>query len=305
MQKNKVSIRPSKAVRRLKSDRIFTAIDVALLFLIAVVTLYPFLDTFLTSLSPTVDLMRNAKKIIRIPSYIDWNNYAYVLQGAQTLTSIKITVSRTLIGTVLCLAITALTAYPLSKKDLPAGKAVMGAFLFTMVFQAGMIPTFLAVRQYKLLDTFWALLLPEMLSVYNMIIMRTFFSSLPNELMEAAAIDGCSEMGILVRIVLPLSTPVLASIGLFYAVWHWNSWFDAVLYITDRGLWPMQTLLREILLSSSLSELEQGSILEGAMPPATTVQAAAIMISVIPIACVYPFLQKHFVKGMMIGSVKG
>ena len=206
---------------------------------------------------------------------------------------------------VLCLTITALTAYPLSKKDLPAGKAIMGAFLFTMVFQAGMIPTFLAVRQYRLLDTFWALLLPEILSVYNMIIMRTFFSSLPNELMEAAAIDGCSEMGILLRIVLPLSAPVLASIGLFYAVWHWNSWFDAVLYITDRQLWPMQTLLREILLSSSLSELEQGSILEGAMPPATTVQAAAIMISVIPIACVYPFLQKHFVKGMMIGSVKG
>ncbi len=305
MHKTKVSGRPSRTVRRLKSDKIFTAVDVIILFLLAVITLYPFLDTFLTSLSPTVDLMRNAKKIIRIPSYIDWNNYAYVLQGAQTLTSIKITVSRTLVGTVLCLTITALTAYPLSKKDLPAGKAIMGAFLFTMVFQAGMIPTFLAVRQYRLLDTFWALLLPEILSVYNMIIMRTFFSSLPNELMEAAAIDGCSEMGILLRIVLPLSAPVLASIGLFYAVWHWNSWFDAVLYITDRQLWPMQTLLREILLSSSLSELEQGSILEGAMPPATTVQAAAIMISVIPIACVYPFLQKHFVKGMMIGSVKG
>ena len=285
MHKTKVSGRPSRTVRRLKSDKIFTAVDVIILFLLAVITLYPFLDTFLTSLSPTVDLMRNAKKIIRIPSYIDWNNYAYVLQGAQTLTSIKITVSRTLVGTVLCLTITALTAYPLSKKDLPAGKAIMGAFLFTMVFQAGMIPTFLAVRQYRLLDTFWALLLPEILSVYNMIIMRTFFSSLPNELMEAAAIDGCSEMGILLRIVLPLSAPVLASIGLFYAVWHWNSWFDAVLYITDRQLWPMQTLLREILLSSSLSELEQGSILEGAMPPATTVQAAAIMISVIPIAC--------------------
>lgn len=305
MHKSKVSSRSSKAVRQLKSDKIFTAIDVIILFLIAVITLYPFLDTLFTSLSPTVDLMRNAKKIIRIPSYIDWNNYVYVLQGAQTLTSIKITVSRTLIGTVLCLVITALTAYPLSKKDLPGGKAIMGLFLFTMVFQAGMIPTFLAVRQYKLLDTFWALLLPEMLSVYNMIIMRTFFSSLPNELMEAASIDGCSEMGILVRIVLPLSTAVLASIGLFYAVWHWNSWFDAVLYITNRQLWPLQTLLREILLSSSLSELEQGSILEGSMPPATTVQAAAIMVSVIPIACVYPFLQKHFVKGIMIGSVKG
>ena len=299
------SKRPSGAVRKLKSDRIFIIVDVLILLCIAIVTLYPFLDTLLSSLSPTVDLMRNAKKIIRIPSYVDWSNYVYVLKGAQTLTSIKVTVSRTLIGTVLCLAITALTAYPLSKHDLPGGKVIMGAFLFTMVFQAGMIPTFLAIKQYKLIDTFWALLLPEMLSVYNMIIMRTFFSSLPNELMEAASIDGCSELGILVRIVLPLSMPVLASIGLFYAVWHWNSWFDAVLYITNRKLWPLQTLLREILLSSSLSELEQGSLLDGATPPATPVQAAAIMVSVIPIACVYPFLQKHFVKGMMIGSVKG
>ena len=181
----------------------------------------------------------------------------------------------------------------------------MALFLFSMIFQAGMIPTFLAVKQYKLINTFWALILPEMLSVYNMIIMRTFFTSLPLELMDAAAIDGCSEMKTLVRIVLPLSTPVLASIGLFYAVWHWNSWFDAILYINKRELWPMQTMLREILLSSSLHELEQGNILDGATPPATTVQAAAIMVSVIPIACVYPFLQKYFVKGIMIGSVKG
>lgn len=218
VKKNNIPKRSSGAVRRLKSDKIFTAVDVLILFFIAVITLYPFLDTLLNSLSPTVDLMRNAKKIIRIPSYVDWSNYIYVLMGAQTLTSIKVTVSCTLIGTVLCLTITALTAYPLSKRDLPVGRFVIGAFLFTMVFQAGMIPTFLAIKQYKLIDTFWALLLPEMLSVYNMIIMRTFFSSLPYELMEAASIDGCSELGILVWIVLPLSTPVPASIGLFYAV---------------------------------------------------------------------------------------
>lgn len=156
-----------------------------------------------------------------------------------------------------------------------------------------------------MLDTFWALIIPEALSVYNMIIMRTFFQGIPSELIEAAAIDGCSEMKTLWKIVLPLSTPVLASIGLFYAVWHWNAWFDAVLYITKRKLWPMQTLLREILLSSSIADLEQGGALAEAMPPASTVQAAAIMVSVIPIACVYPFLQKYFVKGIMIGSVKG
>ena len=138
-----------------------------------------------------------------------------------------------------------------------------------------------------------------------MIIMRTFFRSIPEELEEAARIDGCSEMKILLKIVLPLSMPVLASIGLFYAVWHWNAFFDAVLYITDRKLWPLQTLLREILLSTSISELQQGNLLADSMPPSTAVIAASIMISTIPIVCVYPFLQKHFVKGVMVGSVKG
>ena len=176
---------------------------------------------------------------------------------------------------------------------------------FTMIFYGGMIPTFLVVKTYNLVDTIWALIVPEMLSVYNMIIMRTFFRSIPEELEEAARIDGCSEMKILVKIVLPLSMPVLASIGLFYAVWHWNAFFDAVLYITDRKLWPLQTLLREILLSTSISELQQGNLLADSMPPSSAVVAASIMISTIPIVCVYPFLQKHFVKGVMIGSVKG
>lgn len=294
-----------RTIKHLRSDRAFSIVNTILLLLIAIVTLWPIFDTFMTSISPLGDLMRNAKKLVRIPSYVELSHYEYVLRGAQTLTSIKVTLSRTIIGTCLCLVITALTAYPLSKSNLPGRNPLMAMFMFTMIFQAGMIPTFLAVKDYGLIDTFWALIIPEMLNVYYMIIMRTFFSSLPQELLEAAEIDGCSEIKILLKVVLPLSTPVLASIGLFYAVWHWNTWFDAVLYVTDRKLWPMQTMLREILLSNSVSELEQSNILEGSTPPATTVQAATIMVSVIPIACVYPFLQKHFVKGMMIGSVKG
>ena len=297
--------RVAHPVKKTKGDIVFLTINALLLLAVAVVTLWPFLDTLLESVSPTIDLMKNAKKILRIPSYIDFSNYDYVLHGSQMIQSIKVTVSRTIVGTLLSLLLTALTAYPLSKRDLPGGQVIMAMFLFTMIFQAGMIPTFLAIKDYGLLDTFWALIIPEALSVYNMIIMRTFFQGIPSELIEAAAIDGCSEMKTLWKIVLPLSTPVLASIGLFYAVWHWNAWFDAVLYITKRKLWPMQTLLREILLSSSIADLEQGGALAEAMPPTSTVQAAAIMVSVIPIACVYPFLQKYFVKGIMIGSVKG
>lgn len=155
-------------------------------------------------------------------------------------------------------------------------------------------------------DTIWAFILPGVLNVYNMIIMRTFFMGVPEELEEAARIDGCGDFKILFQIVLPVSKPVLASIGLFYAVWHWNSFFDAVMYITDRNLWPLQTLLREILLTTSTSELlgNTGSLAD-ATPPSTAVIDATIMISCIPIMLVYPFLQKHFAKGVMVGSIKG
>ena len=180
----------------------------------------------------------------------------------------------------------------------------MMIFFFTMIFKGGMVPTYLIVKAYRLTDTFWALIIPGMLNVYNMIIMRTFFEGLPTELEEAAVIDGCSNWGVLGRIVLPISKPVLASISLFYAVWHWNSFFDVVLYISKRTLWPLQTLLRETVLTMSLSELN-AQIADANVPPSTPVVAATVMISTIPILVVYPFLQKYFVKGVMIGAVKG
>lgn len=302
MQK-RLEVKATK-IKRSSGDQFMLVIISILLFLIAVVTLWPFFDTLMTSISPTVDIMRNAKRIVRIPSYIDFSHYVYVFRGAQTMTSIRVSLLRTVVGTLVCLIMTALTAYPLSKRNLPGIKALTWVFLFTMLFQAGMIPTFLAVKNYRLTDTFWAFIFPEAISIYYMIIMRSFFRDLPNDLLEAAAIDGCSEIRTVYQIVLPLSAPVLASIGLFYAVWHWNAWFDAILYVSNRKLWPIQTLLREILLANTLTELDQFSM-EGAVPPTNTVQAAVIMISVVPIACIYPFLQKHFVKGIMIGSIKG
>lgn len=287
-------------------DRIFSIFNYVVLTLVAFLTLFPFLDVVFTSITPAEEMVLKAKEIIAVPSHPTLSHYEYILRGnTQMIDAMGVTVFRTVVGTLLSLAITALTAYPLSKRYLPGVNGLMKVFFFTMIFYGGMIPTFLVVKTYNLVDTIWALIVPEMLSVYNMIIMRTFFRSIPEELEEAARIDGCSEMKILVKIVLPLSMPVLASIGLFYAVWHWNAFFDAVLYITDRKLWPLQTLLREILLSTSISELQQGNLLADSMPPSSAVVAASIMISTIPIVCVYPFLQKHFVKGVMIGSVKG
>lgn len=298
-----------KAGRRIKSrpgDRVFSSVNCVILALVAFVTLFPFLDVVFTSVTPTEEIVLNAKAIIAVPQHPTLSHYRYILSGnRQMIDAMGVTVFRTVVGTLLSLALTALTAYPLSKRYLPGVGGIMKVFFFTMIFYGGMIPTFLVVKSYNMVDTIWALIVPEMLSVYNMIIMRTFFRSIPEELEEAARIDGCSEMKILLKIVLPLSMPVLASIGLFYAVWHWNAFFDAVLYITDRKLWPLQTLLREILLSTSISELQQGNLLADSMPPSTAVIAASIMISTIPIVCVYPFLQKHFVKGVMVGSVKG
>lgn len=299
--------RPARnKIRTRRGDRIFAVINYTILVLVAFVTLFPFLDVVFTSITPTEEIVLNAKKIIAAPQHPTFSHYRYIFSGnRQMINSMIITVIRTSVGTLLSLVITALTAYPLSKRYLPGVNGIMKVFFFTMIFYGGMIPTFLVVKSYRMVDTIWALIVPEMLSVYNMIIMRTFFRSIPDELEEAARIDGCSDVKTLVKIVLPLSMPVLASIGLFYAVWHWNAFFDAVLYITDRNLWPLQTLLREILLSTSISELQQGNLLADSMPPSSAVIAASIMISTVPIVCVYPFLQKHFVKGVMVGSVKG
>ncbi len=299
--------RPARnKIRTRRGDRIFAVINYTILVLVAFVTLFPFLDVVFTSITPTEEIVLNAKKIIAAPQHPTFSHYRYIFSGnRQMINSMIITVIRTSVGTLLSLVITALTAYPLSKRYLPGVNGIMKVFFFTMIFYGGMIPTFLVVKSYRMVDTIWALIIPEMLSVYNMIIMRTFFRSIPDELEEAARIDGCSDVKTLVKIVLPLSMPVLASIGLFYAVWHWNAFFDAVLYITDRNLWPLQTLLREILLSTSISELQQGNLLADSMPPSSAVIAASIMISTVPIVCVYPFLQKHFVKGVMVGSVKG
>ena len=296
-----------KRIRAKYNDRIFTFVIAFGLILVAICTLFPFLDVVLTSITPTEEIVKNAKKLIAIPQKPTLSHYKFVLGSNRAIiNAMGVTVFRTVLGTFLNLCVTALTAYPLSKPFLPGRSFLMKIFFFPMIFNAGMIPQYLVVKSLGLTDSLWSFILPGILNVYNMIIMRTFFAGIPNELEESARIDGCSNFKTLLKIVLPLSAPVLASVGLFYAVWHWNSFFDAVLYITDRKLWPLQTLLREILLSTSMSELlGGGGTLAEAMPPSTAVINATIIISCLPIILVYPFIQKHFVKGVMVGSIKG
>lgn len=294
-------------IKQSAGDRVFATINYIVLTLLAIVTLFPFLDVLLTSITPTEEIVQNAKALIAIPQNPTLSHYIYILEGDSAIfKAMMVTVFRTVVGTLLSLLVTMLTAYPLSKKFLPGVGSLNKLFFFTMIFSGGMIPTFLVVRSLGIIDTIWAFILPCLLNVYNMIIMRTFFLSVPAELEEAARIDGCGDFSILFKVVMPISMPVLASVGLFYAVAHWNAFFDAVLYITNRNLWPLQTLLREILLSTSVSELQLGGgMLADAMPPSNAIISATIMISTIPIICVYPFLQRHFVKGVMIGAVKG
>ena len=250
------------------------------------------------------ELVENAKAVIAIPKHPTLENYKYVLSGNSIFWAYGVTVFRTVVGTLLNLVITVMTAYPLSKKFLPGRNVLMQIFFFTMIFSGGMIPTYLVVKTFKLSNTIWALIIPSLLNVYNMIIMRTFFEGISEELEDAARIDGCSEWKTLLKIVLPVSKPTLASIALFYAVWHWNSFFDVVLYITDRKLWPLQTLLREVVLTMSMAELN-AQMADVAAPPSSSVIAATVMVSTVPILAVYPFLQKYFVKGVMVGAVKG
>ena len=296
-----IMFKHGKKVKQSAGDWIFMIIIYLLLIAAGIATLFPFLDVVFTSLTSSKELAENAKAVIAIPRHPTLSNYEYVLSGNSIFRAYGVTIFRTLVGTVLNMVITVLTAYPLSKKFLPGRSFLMQIFFFTMIFSGGMIPTYLVVKSYHLTNTIWALIIPSLLNVYNMIIMRTFFEGIPEDLEEAARIDGCSEWKALVRIILPISKPVLASVSLFYAVWHWNSFFDVVLYITDRRLWPLQTLLREIVLTMSMAELN-ASMADVSAPLSPAVISATVMVSTIPILLVYPFLQKHFVKGVMIGA---
>jgi len=225
----------------------------------------------------------------------DMNN-----MGEKVVRSLVVSVLVTVIGTLTNLAFTCTMAYGLSRSDLKGKKFVLNMVLFTMVFGGGMIPTFLLVKSLGMYDTYAALILPGAISAYNMLIVRNFFIDLPAGLEEAASIDGCSDIGIFLKIALPLSLPCLATFGLFYAVGHWNNYFGALLYLEDQDKYPFQLVLRNIVMQSEDTSANADQEL-----PSDTLKMATIVIGTVPILCVYPFLQKHFAAGVMVGAIKG
>ena len=213
----------------------------------------------------------------------------------------------TIVGTALSMILTISMAYPLSKKDLRGRNAIMGMVFFTMLFNAGTIPNFLLVKEIGLLDTRWALVLPYICNTWNMLIMRNFFYAIPDSLEEAAYLDGANQMQVIIKIILPLSLPSIATISMFYAVSFWNAWFPGVMYVTNKSLQPVQNIMRSIIVAASGQMEDLGIMIDDieVMPTSNTIKCAAIVITTLPILCVYPFIQKYFVKGVMVGSVKG
>lgn len=269
-----------------------------------VITLYPFWYVVTCSFSDSNNLIGD-KGLMLIPNGFSLSAYKAVLNNKNILIGYRNTLLIVVVGTTINIIMTSLGAFVLSRRNFAIKKAMTVMIIITMYFGGGMIPTYLVVYKYLHLgNTLWALMLPGAISTYNLIIMRTNFASLPVSLEEAALIDGANEIILLFKIVLPLSLPILSVMVLFYGVGHWNSWFNALIYIRKPNLYPLQLRLREILLLNDTQNMAAGSNAADKFTIGESIKYATIMVATVPILCVYPFIQKYFVKGMMVGAVK-
>ena len=303
-------------VKPSRRDRVFYSINGIVLLVIFLLVLLPILTVFANSLSSSNAVATGRVSFwpqVQLPdkSYrigISFDGFTAAFKNKNIISGYLNTIFYTLAGTLINVFLTVLAAYPLSRSDLPGKNKLTMLFAFTMIFNGGMMPNYLLVRDLGIMNTRWAILLPMAINVYNMVICRTFFqNTIPKELLEAAQLDGCSDFRFLLRIVLPLSKAVLAVIGLYYAVQHWNAYFNAFLYLTDHKLYPLQIILKDILLSSAVTpDMLEGTIVESVdLNLIHLLKYSLIIIACLPIWCVYPFVQKYFVQGVMIGSVKG
>ena len=290
-------------IRRTRGERIFNICNLTILGVVALMALYPFVYTISMSLSSAAEAMRSGLHLY--PREISLTSFEMVLANPEIVNGFVNSVLRTVAGTALTLFFTCLTAYPLARRELPHRGPLLFLILFTMIFSGGIVPNYLLIKNIGLIDSLWALILPHMLTAFNVIVMKNFFQSIPESLAESAKIDGASEINILARIYVPLSKPVLATIGLWTAVSHWNQWFDAMLYITRDENQVLQTFLQRIVIESSIEMIEQG-LVDPSVTQFTpeTIKAATVVVTVLPMLLVYPFVQKYFVKGIMLGGVK-
>lgn len=286
-----------------RGDKFIQWIIYFLLFVLAFLTIFPILYVVSVSLTPLSVLTRYGGFLV-IPVEVTLEAYKYILSQELIPRAYLNTIIIAVVGTLINLVLTILMAYPLSRKGMP-GRTIMLVFvLIPMLFSGGLIPLFILVKNLDLINTFWAVILPGAISTYYLLLMKSFFEQLPQDLFECAYLDGASEFTILTQVVLPLSTPVIATMTLFYGVTHWNSFFYPLMFLTDKQLQPLQVILRDLLIGATRTEVE-ASLEFAQLLPGETLKMAAVMLSIIPLLVIYPFLQKYFTKGLLLGSIKG
>ncbi|HOX32289.1 MAG TPA: carbohydrate ABC transporter permease [Spirochaetales bacterium] len=295
---------PSAAIRRSGGDRAFDAFNYLVMILLSLTTLYPFFFLISSSLS-ALDVTLGSFSLL--PRQFTLENYAKVLRNPAIGAGYVNTILRTVIGTSLSLLATFCLAWPLSKRSFPLRNLWTGLIVFTMFFSGGMIPTYLLVRQLGLIDTIWALVLPELVTAYNFVIVRNYMQTIPGSMEESAKMDGANDITILFRVILPVCKPIIATISLWVAVWHWNAWFDSMIYMTKASGQVVQLVMRRIVLEGSdqMTQMMAEMQRQGLVIAPEGLKAATIMVTTLPILCIYPFVQKYFVKGVMMGSLKG
>ena len=280
-------------------SRTFDALNGVFLGLLALMTVFPFWSVIVASVISLKEYGSTGLHLF--PKQLDFSAYRFIFRLQELWRSYGVTLFVTVVGTCVNMVLTIAGGYVLSK-DLKGGRVIMFLVVFTMLFDGGMIPRYMVVRSVGIMNTVWALILPGAILTYNLIIMRNFYYTLPASLEESAKLDGCNDVGILIRIVAPLSLPAIAAISLFYAVFHWNDFLSAVLYLSTRLKWPLQLFLRAMLFENAAENTSGGDdpYLFG-----QPIKMAAIMVGAIPIMCVYPFFQKFFTRGILLGAVKG
>ena len=303
---NKIPAAASRKVQRPASERVMMVVITIFMVLFCFCTLYPFINTLAISFNEGPDTLKGG--IYFVPRIFTFQNYEEIFSDSSILSAYTITILRTVIGTVFTLIFTGLLAYGLSKKYLRGRKFYMVLCTFAMIFNAGLIPTYMLYRDAKLINNFWVYILPSAVNIWDMILMKNFFQQLPEEVEESAEIDGAGTMRIFFSIVIPISMPIIATIAIFAAVGQWNSWYDAYIFCTTRtDLHPIQTYLYKVIALSQAtsSNAAESQLLARLKTNVTTIRAATVVITILPIIFIYCLFQKHFIKGVMVGSLKG
>jgi ABC-type glycerol-3-phosphate transport system permease component len=284
-----------------RANRLERSVKIGVFAVVIFAVVYPFLSVLATSLASEPDVIKNGGLVIW-PEHPTFNAYRTIFAGGVVTRAITVSMGITVVGTLLSLAVTIGMAYGLSRR-VWGGKYFLLLALFTLLFTPGIIPNYLAVKQYGLLNSYASLILPVLVSAFNLVVLRQFFMNIPSELLDSARIDGANDWDILLKIVLPLSKAVVAVVALFYAVSYWNDFFNALLYLNDSSMWPLQLVLRLYVVQGA--PLPSGGEVSENAPPLQSIQMAVVVIAMIPILCVYPFLQRYFTRGVLSGAIKG